>query len=80
MAYNEVTVVMGGLVHVPIVIGLFKFFDSLTVKGYKAQQAAIAEAEAKAKAEAAQKAKAEAEAKAKAKAAASEKNNSDAEG
>ncbi len=70
MAYNEMTVVVGGLAHVPIVIGLLKLLDGFTAKSYKAELEARAKAEAieKAKAEAAAKAKAEAEAAAEAKA------------
>ncbi len=84
MAYNSLTVVIGGLVHVPIVIGLLKTFDNITVKGYLAEKAAREQAEAKAKAEAeAQRLKeaqmqAEAEAKAKAKAEAEAKAKSSA--
>ena len=73
MAYNQFTVVFGGLVHIPIVIGVFKAFDTLTSKNYKAQQA-LAKAEAEAKA------KQEAEAAAKAKAEAAKEASSDLEG
>ncbi len=70
MAYNEITVVVGGLSHVPIVIGLLKLFDGVTAKSYKAEAEARAkaEAEAKARAQAAEEARAKAEAQAKAKA------------
>ena len=76
MAYSQTTVLLGGLVHIPIIIGLLWFFDNTTAKGYRAQQAAKEAAEAKAaleakvKAEAEAKAAAEKAAKAKAKAAA----------
>ncbi len=82
MAYSDFTVVTGGIIHVPIVVGLLKFFDGVTSKNYLAEKAARDAAEAKAKKEAeakaqeeaarqkaaeAAKAKADAEAKAKAK-------------
>ncbi len=80
MAYNQFTVVFGGLVHIPVVIGLFKAFDTLTGKNYKAQQAlAKAEAEAKAKQEAEAKAAALAAEQAKAKAEAAAKAKAEAE-
>ena len=38
MAYNETTVLMGGLVHVPIVIGVLNYVDSITKRRYNAQK------------------------------------------
>ena len=77
MAYSQVQVMLGGAVHIPIVIGLLKFCDNKTSKSYNLQKAAeekaAAEAKAKAAAEAAAKAKAADEAKAKAAAAAKAK-------
>jgi len=77
MAYSQTTVLLGGLVHIPILIGLLWFFDITTSKGYKEQQAAKEAAEAKAALEA--KAKAQEEAKvAAAKAAKAAKAKSEA--
>ena len=60
MAYPESQVVMGGLVHIPIIIGVFWALNNLTTGGSKAKKAAEAaakqaadEAAAKAAAEAA---------------------------
>ncbi len=75
MAYSDLTVVLGGIIHVPILIGILKFFDGVTAKNYRIAQAeaeakakAKADAEAKAKEAEAERLKAEAAAKAKAKA------------
>ena len=81
MAYSQVQVMLGGAVHIPIVIGLLKFCDNKTSQSYNAQKAAeqqAAAAEAKAQAAAAEakataEAKAAAAAKAKTKAAAEAK-------
>ncbi len=76
MAYSDVQVVTGALAHIPVLIGVFKFYDNRTSKGYEEQKAAEAEAKAAekaaadAQAKAAAKAKAAAEAEAAAKAAA----------
>ena len=40
MAYSQVQVMLGGAVHIPIVIGLLKFCDNKTSKSYQAQKAA----------------------------------------
>ena len=60
MAYPDSQVVMGGLVHIPIIIGVFWALNNLTTGGSKAKKAAEAaakqaadEAAAKAAAEAA---------------------------
>ena len=69
MAYSQVQVMLGGAVHIPIVIGLLKFCDNKTKQSYTTQKAAeekAAAAEAKAAAAAKAKAKAASEAKAKA--------------
>ena len=68
MAYSEAKVLIGGLVHIPIVIGLFWLIDRRTSKQFLANKRAKEE-KAKADAEAKLKAKAEAEEKAKADAA-----------
>ena len=82
MAYPDSQVVMGGLVHIPIIIGVFWALNNLTTGGSKAKKAAEAaakqaadEAAAKAAAEAAatKKAAEEAAAKAAAEAAAAKK-------
>ncbi len=81
MAYNDFTVIAGGLAHVPVLIGVAKLIETRTANSdYVKQQAALelAEAEAKAKAEAEAKAKAEAEAKAKAQAEAKAKAKAEA--
>ena len=71
MAYNEAQVVMGGLVHIPLAIGVFWSLNNLTSRNYHSEQAALAaEAEAKKAAEAAAAKAAEEAAKAKAAAAA----------
>ena len=64
MAYSQVQVMIGGAVHIPIVIAFLKFCDNKTSKSYKQQRAAEEQAAAQAKA------KADAEAKEKAAAAA----------
>ncbi len=70
MAYNEAQVVMGGLVHIPLAIGVFWSLNNLTSRSYHSEQAALAaEAEAKKAAEAAAAKAAEEAAKAKAAAA-----------
>ncbi|MFL0743045.1 MAG: type I antifreeze protein [Prochlorococcus sp.] len=70
MAYNEAQVVMGGLVHIPLAIGVFWSLNNLTSRNYHSEQAALAaEAEAKKAAEAAAAKAAEEAAKAKAAAA-----------
>ncbi len=68
MAYSQVQVMLGGAVHIPIVIAFLKFCDNKTSQSFKEQKAAEeqAAAQAKAKADAEAKAKAAAEAKAKA--------------
>ena len=57
MAYPESQVVMGGLVHIPVIIGVFWALNNLTTGGKKAAEAAAKqaaeEAAAKAAAEAA---------------------------
>ena len=77
MAYSQTTVVLGGLIHVPILIAQFWMFDKRMSKVYLAQKAAQEQADkaakAKADAEAAAKEKADKSAKAKAKAAAAAK-------
>ena len=40
MAYSQATVLAGGLVHVPIVIGLLSFFNGKTSKRYREEKAA----------------------------------------
>ncbi|CAE21324.1 Type I antifreeze protein [Prochlorococcus marinus str. MIT 9313] len=62
MAYPESQVVMGGLVHIPIIIGVFWALNNLTTGGSKAKKAAEAQAKQAAE-EAAAKAAAEAAAK-----------------
>ena len=68
MAYSQVQVMLGGAVHIPIVIAFLKFCDNKTSQSFKEQKAAEEQAavQAKAKADAEAKAKAAAEAKAKA--------------
>ena len=68
MGYSQLRVLIGGLFHVPVLIGLFWLADNLFSKGYQEQKAkeAKAEARAKAKALALEKAKKEAEQKLKA--------------
>ena len=61
MAYPDSQVVMGGLVHIPIIIGVFWALNNLTTGGSKAKKAAEAAAkqaadEAAAEAAAAKKA------------------------
>ena len=71
MAYNDFAIVAGGLIHVPILIGVAKLIDTKTANSkYVQQQAAqeLAEAQARAQAEAKAKATAEAQAQAEAKA------------
>ncbi len=65
MAYPESQVVMGGLVHIPIIIGVFWALNNLTTGGSKAKKAAEAAAKQAAE-EAAAKAAAEAAAAKKA--------------
>ncbi len=79
MAYSQVQVMLGGAVHIPIVIGFLKFCDNKTSKSYNAQKAAAEQAAAEAKAKAAAEAKAKAAAEAKAKAAAEAKAKAAAE-
>ena len=69
MAYPESQVVMGGLVHIPIIIGVFWALNNLTTGGSKGKKAAEAAAKQAAE-EAAAKAAAEAAAKQAAEAAA----------
>ena len=64
MAYPESQVVMGGLVHIPIIIGVFWALNNLTTGGSKAKKAA--EAQAKQAAEQAAAAQAAEQAAAKA--------------
>ncbi len=59
MGYSQITVVLGGLVHIPILIGILWVFDKRTSQGYEAQKAIEAQEKAKAEAEAAEKAAAE---------------------
>ena len=47
MAYSQLQVVAGGIAHIPILIGLFKFYDGKTSKNYQAQKAAEAKAKEK---------------------------------
>ncbi len=75
MPYSQTGVVIGGIAHIPVLVGLIGLFDRLTSKKYYKEKAAKDAAEAKAKA----KAKAEAEAKAKAAAEAALKDNAEAE-
>ena len=65
MAYPESQVVMGGLVHIPIIIGVFWALNNLTTGGSKGKKAAEAAAKQAAE-EAAAKAAAEAAAAKKA--------------
>ena len=65
MAYPESQVVMGGLVHIPIIIGVFWALNNLTTGGSQAKKAAEAAAKQAAE-EAAAKAAAEAAAAKKA--------------
>ena len=65
MAYPESQVVMGGLVHIPIIIGVFWALNNLTTGGSKAKKAAEAAAKQAAE-QAAAKAAAEAAAAKKA--------------
>ena len=44
MAYPESQVVMGGLVHIPIIIGVFWALNNLTTGGSQAKKAAEAQA------------------------------------
>ena len=46
MAYSQVQVMLGGAVHIPIVIGFLKFCDNKTSKSYKDQKAAAEKAAA----------------------------------
>ncbi len=80
MAYSQVQVMLGGAVHIPILIGILKFWDNKTSKSYNEQKAATekAAAAAKAKALAEAQAKAAAEAQAKAAEAAAKKAKADA--
>ena len=70
MGYSQLRVLIGGLFHVPVLIGLFWLADNLFSKGYQEQKAKEAKAKAKAKAKAEalalEKAKKEAEQKLKA--------------
>ena len=70
MAYPESQVVMGGLVHIPIIIGVFWALNNLTTGGSKAKKAAAA---AQAAEQAAAKAAEELAAKKAAEAAAAKK-------
>ena len=54
MAYPESQVVMGGLVHIPIIIGVFWALNNLTTGGSKAKKAAEAQAKQAAEQAAAQ--------------------------
>ena len=65
MAYPESQVVMGGLVHIPVIIGVFWALNNLTTGGSKAKKAAEAAAKQAAE-QAAAKAAAEAAAAKKA--------------
>ncbi|WP_320674551.1 hypothetical protein [Prochlorococcus sp. MIT 1341] len=79
MAYSQVAVVVGGIAHVPVLIGLAKFFDGQSAKNYKAGQAIREQQEAKVKAEEEARARAQAaEQEAKLKAAAQAKAEADA--
>ena len=79
MAYNDFTVVAGGLAHVPILIAVAKFLETRTANSsYVKQKAATELAEAQAKAEANAKAEAEAKAAAKAQAEATAKAKAEA--
>ena len=69
MAYSQVQVMLGGAVHIPIVIGLLKFWDNKTSKTYNEKKAAEEQAAAEAKAKALAEAQAKAAADAKKKAA-----------
>ena len=69
MAYSQVQVMLGGAVHIPILIGILKFWDNKTSKSYNEEKAAKEKAAAAAKAKAAAEAQAKAAAEAKAKAA-----------
>ena len=86
MAYSQATVLIGGIAHVPILVGLLWTVDKRAGKSHRLKQIAAeaeakvkAEAEAKAKAKAAAEAKAKAEAEAKAKAEAEAKAKAEAE-
>ncbi len=70
MAYGQTAVLVGGLVHVPIVIAILGFFNNVTGKRHRAEMALKAAEEQKQRAikEAEDKAKAKADAEAKAKA------------
>ena len=70
MAYPESQVVMGGLVHIPIIIGVFWALNNLTTGGSKAKKAAEAAAKQAAEQAAAKAAAAAAAAKKAAEAAA----------
>ena len=72
MAYPESQVVMGGLVHIPIIIGVFWALNNLTTGGSKAKKAAEAQAKQAAE-QAAAKAAEELAAKKAAEAAAAQK-------
>ena len=54
MGYSESTIVLGGLVHVPILISLLWFFDKRTSKAYAIKKAAEDKAKAQAAAAAEQ--------------------------
>ena len=73
MAYSQVQVMLGGAIHIPIVIGILKFWDNKTSKSYNEQKAAQEKAAAAAKAKALEEAQAKAAAAAEAKAAAAAK-------
>ena len=79
MAYSQVQVMIGGAVHIPIVIGFLKFCDNKTSRSYNVQKAAKEAAEAKAKAEAVAEAQAKAAAQARQQAAAEAKAKAAAE-
>ncbi len=72
MAYPESQVVMGGLVHIPVIIGVFWALNNLTTGGSKAKKAAEAQAKQAAE-QAAAKAAEELAAKKAAEAAAAKK-------
>ena len=73
MAYSQVQVMLGGAVHIPILIGFLKVCDNKTSRSYNTQKAAAEKAAAEAKAKAVAEAQAKAAAEAKAKAAAEAK-------
>ena len=79
MAYSQVQVMLGGAVHIPIVIGFLKFCDNKTSKSYQDQKAAEEKAAEAAKAKALADAQAKAAAAAKTKAAKEAKAKADAE-